>query len=168
MIDVIPLADSTPLIVNPRALRERWMEDGVLFIRNFMDPDLIAWTGGRYRDPLAAEGLIDLSIEAPMDRQHPEDTASLRFAGHQSLAQGRSGAETQSYSAGHLRGRVGLASHSGTPVRHADGPVAKDQDFFSGRYKTASSMKALSSRETSIESARLRPLRRGSSNVGMR
>ncbi len=65
MISVAPLTDSTPLIGNPEALRQRWEEDGVLFVRGVMDSELVAWARGKYREALAAEDLIDPAKEVP-------------------------------------------------------------------------------------------------------
>jgi len=43
MINVKELTDSTALIGNPEALRQRYDEDGVLFLRGVIDPELMAW-----------------------------------------------------------------------------------------------------------------------------
>lgn len=66
MINVEHLIDSTPLIDDPIALRERWKEDGVLFMRGIMDPDLIAGAREKYRAALVAENLIDPEREEPV------------------------------------------------------------------------------------------------------
>jgi len=66
MIRVAPLTDSTNLIGNPEALRERWQNDGVLFMRGVLDPELIGWARGKYRDVLVSEGLIVLENETPL------------------------------------------------------------------------------------------------------
>ena len=66
MLSVTPLADSTPLIGNGAAIRQRYEEDGVLFFRGVMDPALIGWAQEKYRGALADEGLIDPAVEAPV------------------------------------------------------------------------------------------------------
>ena len=66
MIDVAELTDSTSLIGDAAALRRRYEDDGVLFLRGVMDPDLIAWARGKYRGALVDEGLIDPALEAPV------------------------------------------------------------------------------------------------------
>ena len=65
-IDIAPLEDSTKLIGNAHAMRQRWAEDGVLFLRNVIDPELILWAREKFRDALAAEGLIDPALEPPI------------------------------------------------------------------------------------------------------
>lgn len=65
-IHVMELTDSSPLIGDAKAMRERWEEDGVLLLRNAMDLDLIAWAREKFRAALAAEELIDLSVEEPV------------------------------------------------------------------------------------------------------
>jgi Phytanoyl-CoA dioxygenase (PhyH) len=66
MLNVARLTDSTSLIGDPEALRQRYNDDGVLYLRGVMDPTLIGWAQERYRDALAAEGLIDPANEAPV------------------------------------------------------------------------------------------------------
>lgn len=66
MINIAQLIDSTSLIGDAEALRERYQEDGVLYLRGVMDPALIGWAQEHYRGALAAEGLIDLAEEAPV------------------------------------------------------------------------------------------------------
>lgn len=66
MINVALLVDSTPLIGNAAALRQRYNEDGVLYLRGVIDPTLMSWAQEKYRGALAAEGLIDLANEAPV------------------------------------------------------------------------------------------------------
>jgi hypothetical protein len=74
MISVTPLTDSTELIGDPTALRRRWQEDGVLFLRGVMDPELIGWARGKFREALAAEDLIDPSKEVPTWTGKPPKT----------------------------------------------------------------------------------------------
>jgi hypothetical protein len=66
MISVAKLTDSTSLIGDAEALRQRYNEDGVLYLRGVMDPKLIGWSQEKYRGVLAAEGLIDPANEAPV------------------------------------------------------------------------------------------------------
>lgn len=65
-IEVAPLTDSTPLLGDPDAIRQRWDEDGTLFFHRIMDPEKMRWAEDHYREALAAEGLIDLANEAPV------------------------------------------------------------------------------------------------------
>jgi hypothetical protein len=66
MIDVTRLTDSTPLIGDAHALRQRYNDDGVLYLHGVMDANLMGWAQEKYRAALAAEGLIDISNEAPL------------------------------------------------------------------------------------------------------
>jgi len=66
MISVAQLTDSTSSIGNAEALRRRYDEDGVLYLRGVIDPRLMSWAQEKYRGALAAEGLIDLANEAPL------------------------------------------------------------------------------------------------------
>lgn len=66
MIAVQQLTDSTPLIGNADAIRQRYEDEGVLFFRGVIDPALLGWAQEKYREALAGEGLIDLASEAPV------------------------------------------------------------------------------------------------------
>ncbi len=66
MISVAPLTDSTSLVGNAVALRQRYDEEGVLYLRDVIDRNLMSWAQEKYRAALAAEGLIDLANEAPL------------------------------------------------------------------------------------------------------
>jgi Phytanoyl-CoA dioxygenase (PhyH) len=66
MISVAQLTDSTDLIGNADALRQRYEDDGVLYLRGVIDTQLMNWAQQQYRGALAAEGLIDLANEAPI------------------------------------------------------------------------------------------------------
>jgi hypothetical protein len=74
MIEVTELTDSTPLLGDGDALRRRWEEDGVLYVRGIMDLKLMAWAEQQYRAALAEEGLIDLANEAPIWTGKVSDT----------------------------------------------------------------------------------------------
>lgn len=74
MIDVPLLKDSTPLIGNGEALRQRWEEDGTLFFHGVIDRELMAWAERHYRQALADEELIDLANEAPVWTGKGSDT----------------------------------------------------------------------------------------------
>jgi len=74
MISVAPLTDSTPLLGDDEALRQRFENDGVLYLRGIMDPDMMRWAEEHYREALAAEGLIDLANEAPVWTGKTSDT----------------------------------------------------------------------------------------------
>lgn len=63
---IAELEDSTALIGDPEALQARWGRDGYLFLRGIIDPVLIAQSRERFREALAAEGLIDPAVEAPV------------------------------------------------------------------------------------------------------
>jgi hypothetical protein len=65
MIQVEHLTDSSSLIGNGEAIRQRMSEDGVLYMRGVIDRDLMKWAEGEYRRVLAAEELIDLVNDAP-------------------------------------------------------------------------------------------------------
>lgn len=67
MLDIPEFTESTALLGDPAALRERWDKDGYLFFRGLLDPQLLAWGHQRYREALASEGLINLTRpDAPL------------------------------------------------------------------------------------------------------
>lgn len=74
MISVAPLTDSTSLIGDAQAIRQRYDDEGALYFRGVMDPKLIAWAHQKYRGALADEGLIDLTNEAPVWTGKKTDT----------------------------------------------------------------------------------------------
>jgi ectoine hydroxylase-related dioxygenase (phytanoyl-CoA dioxygenase family) len=63
MIEVAPLTDSTSILHDAPALKQRWEDEGVLFFRGVLDPDLIARTEERFRQALAGEALIDPAVD---------------------------------------------------------------------------------------------------------
>ena len=66
MIAIQQLTDSTPLIGNANAIRQRYEGEGAVFFRGVIDPALLGWAQEKYREALAGEGLIDLASEAPV------------------------------------------------------------------------------------------------------
>ena len=66
MIEVAPLTDSTPLLGDDEALRQRWDDEGALYFRGIMDPKLMAWGEQLYREELVKEGLIDPANPVPV------------------------------------------------------------------------------------------------------
>jgi hypothetical protein len=66
MIEIDRLEDSTSLIGDAEALRKRYEDQGVLFLRGVMDRGLLAWAELKYRAALAEEGLIAPDVEAPL------------------------------------------------------------------------------------------------------
>jgi len=74
MIEVTPLTDSTPLLGDDAALRQRWEDDGCLYFHGIMDPELLAWGEQLYREELVKEGLIDPANEAPLLIGEPSNT----------------------------------------------------------------------------------------------
>jgi hypothetical protein len=62
-MEIEALTDSTALLGNSSALKRRWDEEGVLFFRKVIDPDLIRWAESKFRQALANEELIDPSVE---------------------------------------------------------------------------------------------------------
>jgi hypothetical protein len=66
MIDVQELTDSSPLIGDGPAIRQRMIDDGVLFMRGVMDAGLIKWAEGKFRRVLAGDGLIDPDRSEPV------------------------------------------------------------------------------------------------------
>ena len=62
-MDIETLTDSTGLLGHPSALKHRWDEDGVLFLRGVIDPGLVSWAEARFRRVLADEALIDPSVD---------------------------------------------------------------------------------------------------------
>lgn len=61
MFDIREFTESSALLGDPDALRARWGEEGYLFFRGLLDPQLLAWGHQRYREALAGEGLIKLT-----------------------------------------------------------------------------------------------------------
>ena len=74
MIEVDRLTDSSPLIGDAKALRQRYEDDGVLYLRGVIDPELMRWAQQKYRAALTDEGLIDPAVEAPVWTGRKTDT----------------------------------------------------------------------------------------------
>lgn len=62
-MDIKPLTDSTALLRDALALKRRWDQDGVLFLRGVLPPALLNWAQTRFRSALASEDLIDPSVD---------------------------------------------------------------------------------------------------------
>ena len=73
-MDVQRLTDSTQLIGDAQALRQRYVDDGVIYLRGVIDPELMHRAQQKYRGALAAEGLIDIANEAPVWTGKTTDT----------------------------------------------------------------------------------------------
>lgn len=136
MINVTPLTDSTSLIGDAAALRQRYEDDGVLYLRGVMDPELIAWAREKYRGALADEGLIDPAVEAPVwtgkvtKTWRPCDALGTTVW-HEVVKQPRLNAIMRDiFDAEPVW--IPIAAHrSGFPT----GPVKEGQDLFSGRHQ---------------------------------
>ena len=136
MLSVTPLTDSTPLIGDSASIRRRYEEDGVLYFRGVMDPALMGWAQGKYREALANEGLIDPEIEAP--KWTGKVTKSWRpcdaigtAVWHEVVKQPQLNAILRDvFDADPVW--IPIAAHrSGMPT----GPVKPDQDIFAGRHQ---------------------------------
>lgn len=136
MIDVAPLLDSTPLIGNAQALRDRYNEQGVLYLRGVIDPDLIAWAQQQYRGALIDADLIDPDNEAPVwtgkkpAAWRPCDSLGTSVW-HKVIQQPLLNQVMRDvFDADPVW--IPIAAHrSALPT----GPVAQDQDIFAGRHQ---------------------------------
>lgn len=136
MINIEPLKDSTPLIGNGPGLRERWEEDGVLFLHDVMNPELIAWAREKYRAALAAEELIDITNEVPVwtgaepKTRRPCDALGTEVW-HEIVKQPELNDIMRSiFEADPVW--IPIAAHrSGMPT----GPVEEEEDIFAGRHQ---------------------------------
>ncbi|MDG2005167.1 MAG: phytanoyl-CoA dioxygenase family protein [Novosphingobium sp.] len=136
MIEVQPLTDSTELIGNTEALKQRYDEEGVLFMRGVIDPELIAWAHGKYREALTAEELIDPEVEAPLWTGRKTDTwrpcdAIGTTVWHEVVKQpGLNAILRAAFAAEPVW--IPIAAHrSALPT----GPLKEDQDIFAGRHQ---------------------------------
>ena len=136
MIDVAHLADSTGLIGNAQALRQRYLDDGVVFLRGVIAPDLIAWGREKYRAALAAEGLIDPAVEAPVwtgrktETWRPCDAIGTEVW-HEVVKQPLLNQVMRDVLADDPVWIPIAAHRSGLPT----GPLAEGQDLFAGRHQ---------------------------------
>jgi hypothetical protein len=136
MLDLVPLTDSTPLIGNPEALRQRFEEDGVLYLRGVIDPKLMGWAQGKYREALADEGLIDPAVEAPKWTGKTTKTwrpcdAIGTTVWHEVVKQPQLNAVLRDVFDADPVWTPIAAHRSGLPT----GPLAEDQDIFAGRHQ---------------------------------
>ncbi len=136
MITVQPPVDSTPLIGDARALRERWEQDGFLFLRGVLDSELITWAREKYRGALASEGLIDLAIEppiwtgkAPISRRPCDALGTTVW--HEVVKQPVLNAVLRDIFEGEPVWIPIAAHRSGMPT----GPLKEDEDIFFGRHQ---------------------------------
>lgn len=137
MLNLLPFTESSSLLVNPKALRERWDEDGYLFFRGLLDPALLAWGHQRYREALAGEGLIDVTRpDAPIwthnepKTRRPCDalgvTVSSRITGAPALNQ-----VLRTVFDDEVVWLPIVAHRSGLP----SGPIKADDDVFNQRHQ---------------------------------
>ena len=133
---VTELTDSTALIGNGPALRERMAEDGYVFVRGVIDRDLMAWGKSLYRQALAEEELIDLANERPVwtgkksDTWRPCDSIGTQFW-HKVVEQPLLNSIMRDiFDADPVW--IPIAAHrSSFPT----GPLKEGQDIFSGRHQ---------------------------------
>ncbi len=136
MIEVAQLTDSTDLIGNPQALRQRYCDDGVVFLRGVIDADLIAWGREKFREALTAEGLIDPAVEAPVWTGKKTDTwrpcdAIGTTVWHEVVKQPLLNQVMRDVFADDPVWIPIAAHRSGLPT----GPLVEGQDLFAGRHQ---------------------------------
>lgn len=138
MIDVPTLKDSTPLLDDPDALRQRWDEDGALYFHDIIDPELMRWAEQFYRRELAEEGLIDLANEAPVwtgkasDTWRPCDRIGTTVW-HEVIKQPKLVAILRTLFQAEPAWLPIVAHRSGYPT----GPLKDGEDIFAGQHQDA-------------------------------
>lgn len=70
--ELVELRDSTDLVDDPPALRERLAEDGYLYLREFHDPDLVRAARRDVLDHLAEEGMLHPDEPVEEGVVHPD------------------------------------------------------------------------------------------------
>ncbi len=136
MLNISPLTDSSALIGDADALRQRWDEDGVLFLRGVMDPEQIAWAREKFRAALAKEELIDPSIEEPVwtgatpKTRRPCDTIGTEVW-HEIVKQPLLNQIMRDIYDAEPRWIPIVGHRSSMP----SGPVGEGQDIFAGRHQ---------------------------------
>ena len=142
MIDVPLLTDSTPLLrdgeIDGEALRSRWEQDGTLYFRGVIDPELMAWAEQHYRKALADEDLIDLAVEAPMWTGKTSDTwrpcdAIGTTVWHEVVKQPRLNAILREIFQAPAAWLPIVAHRSAFPA----GPLKEGEDIFAGQHQDA-------------------------------
>jgi len=135
-MNIQELTDSTDLIGNGEAIRQRFDEDGVLFMRNVIDRDLLKWGEQKYREALIAEGLIDPAVEAPVwtgkksDTWRPCDAIGTQFW-HKIVALPALNAIMRDvFDAKPVW--IPIAAHRSS---FPSGPLKEGQDIFAGRHQ---------------------------------
>lgn len=136
MIEIAELTDSTALIGDPQALRRRYLDDGVVYLRGVIDRDLVAWGREKYRQALAAEGLIDPAVEAPVWTGRKTETwrpcdAIGTTVWHEVVKQPLLNQVMRDVLADDPVWIPIAAHRSGMPT----GPIVEGQDLFAGRHQ---------------------------------
>lgn len=138
MISVAELTDSTSLVGDGDALRARWEEDGALYFRGIVDPELMKWAEGHYRKALADEDLIDLDNEAPVWTGKKSDTwrpcdAIGTTVWHEVVKQEGLNAILRELFQAEPAWLPIVAHRSAFP----SGPLVEGQDIFAGKHQDA-------------------------------
>lgn len=136
MLNLAPLTDSSALIGDAEALRKRYDDEGVLFVRGVIDPELISWAQEKYRGALVSEGLIDPSSPDPIwtgkttKTWRPCDVIGTTVW-HEVVKQPKLNAIMRDvFDADPVW--IPIAAHrSGLPT----GPLEEGQDIFAGRHQ---------------------------------
>jgi hypothetical protein len=136
LINVARLIDSSDLIGNPEALHERYLDDGVVYLRGVIDRDFTDWAQEKYRGALADEGLIDPANPEPVwtgkttKTWRPCDVLGTSVW-HEVVKQPKLNAIMRAIFAAEPVWIPIAAHRSALPT----GPLAPDQDIFAGRHQ---------------------------------